>query len=203
MPLFHLNQPACLFAHIPKTAGNSIRNVVFDGDYEGPWFGDALPEKWQSLFAFAFVRNPFDRVVSAWKMFTEGTVDDAWQLPEGGRLTLTLEQVLEIGLDDSIAFGHPRFNQVTPNSMTRLKNHILPQTAPYHGLQFIQFIGRFENLADDFATVAKKLNLDDHELPKTNWTKQRSSYREFFSERARDLAEELYQQDLKTFDYSF
>ena len=126
MPLFLLNQPRCVFAHIPKTGGNSIRNVVFKRDYEGPWFGDQLPDDWHALFKFAFVRNPFDRVVSAWKMFCEGTEDDAWHLPEGGPLQLSLTEVLQLGLNDQAAFGHPRYNQTKPDALIRLKNHIIP-----------------------------------------------------------------------------
>lgn len=202
MPLFLLNQPRCLFAHIPKTAGNSIRNVVFDGDYAGPWFGDELPADWLSLFKFAFVRNPFDRVVSAWKMFSEGTVDDAWELPEGGALEMSLEEVLLLGLDDDARFGHPRYNQIKPDPLIRLKNHILPQTHPYHGLQHIEFIGRFEQLPGDFALVARTLALSVRELPLSNWT-EHTHYRDYFDDRTRQLAEELYADDLEQLSYQF
>ncbi|MGI9518772.1 MAG: sulfotransferase family 2 domain-containing protein [Pirellulaceae bacterium] len=202
MPLFLLNQPRCLFAHIPKTAGNSIRNVVFEGDYAGPWFGDELPADWMSLFKFAFVRNPFDRVVSAWKMFSEGTVDDAWELPEGGALEMSLEEVLMLGLDDNARFGHPRYNQIKPDPLIRLKNHILPQTHSYHGLQHIEFIGRFERLPADFALVARTLALSIRELPHSNWT-ERTHYRDYFDDRTRRLAEELYADDLEQLKYEF
>lgn len=202
MPIFLLKQPSCVFAHIPKTGGNSIRNVVFNKDYEGPWFGDELPAEWGSLFKFAFVRNPFDRVVSAWKMFCDGTQDDAWQLPEGGPLDLSLHDVLQIGIDESAPFGHPRYNQVKPNAMIRLKNHIVPQTHPFHGLQHIEFIGRFENLDNDFRRVATKLGLETTVLPKTNWT-ERSHYRDYFDDQTRVLAETLYHEDLKRFEYRF
>ena len=202
MPLFLLNQPRCVFAHIPKTGGNSIRNVVFKRDYEGPWFGDQLPDDWHALFKFAFVRNPFDRVVSAWKMFCEGTEDDAWHLPEGGPLQLSLTEVLQLGLNDQAAFGHPRYNQTKPDALIRLKNHIIPQTHAYHGLQHIDFIGRFENLQADFAKVAKEVGITDPELPRTNWTRH-SHYRDYFDDQSRTLAEELYHEDLDRFDYKF
>lgn len=203
MPIFLLNKPRCLFAHIPKTGGNSIRNVVFNKDYDGPWFGDRLPDDWSNLFSFAFVRNPFDRVVSAWKMFTEGTVDDAWHLPEGGPLELSLQQVLELGLNDDAPFGHPRYNQVKPDALIRLKNHIIPQSHPYHGLQHVEFIGRFENLQDGFNKVCKRLEMDECELPRSNWTATRTSYYDYFDETTQRLAEELYRKDLDRFGYQF
>ncbi len=202
MPIFLLNQPRCVFAHIPKTGGNSIRNVVFEKKYEGPWFGERLPDEWQDLFKFAFVRNPFDRVVSGWKMFCEGTEDDAWNLPDGKPLNLSLKEVIQLGLDDSALFGHPFYNQIKPNPFTRLKNHIIPQTHPYHGIQFVDFIGRFENLAEDFAHVASTVGLGSQKLPKSNWTK-RTHYRDYFDDESRSLAEELYREDLQRFSYRY
>ena len=202
MPIFLISEPRCVFAHVPKTGGNSIRNVVLGKRYEGPWFGDQLPDDWQTLFKFGFVRNPYDRVVSAWKMFCEGTADEAWNLPEGCALDLTLSDVLRLGLDETAPFGHPRYNQVKPDAMIRLKNHIIPQTHAYHGLSHMDFIGRFEALQTDFDYVAQKLSIDKIELPKTNWTRH-SHYREYFDERSRSLAEQLYRDDLESFGYKF
>ncbi len=202
MPLFHLNNPPCLFVHIPKTGGHSIRNIVFGGDYEGPWFGDRLPAPWQKLFGFGFVRNPYDRLVSAWKMFTAGTADDAWHLPEGGPLQLTLAETIRLGLDDAAPFGHPRYNQIKPTPLSRLKNHILPQAHPYHGLQHVEFIGRFENLQQDFRTIADRLALPAQELPRSNWT-QRGHYRDYYDVETRALATEFLAEDLERFGYTF
>jgi hypothetical protein len=202
MPLFHLNQPPCLFVHIPKTGGNSIRNVVFESNYEGPWFGDELPQQWQELFSFAFVRNPFDRLVSAWKMFTVGTGDDAWHLPEGGPIAMSLADTIRMGIDPDAPFGHPRYNGIKPTPMSRFKNHILPQTHPYHGLRHVKFIGRFETLQADFSIVADHLNLPLRELPKTNWT-EHHHYRQYYDSETRQLATTFLAEDLERFGYEF
>lgn len=201
MPIFLITEPRCVFAHIPKTGGNSIRNVFFDKRYEGPWFGDALPEGWEGLFKFAFVRNPFDRVVSAWKMFCDDPRDGAWEL-EKGILDLTLEEVLQLGLDDNAAFGHPWYNQITPTPLIRLKNHILHHTHPYLGLQYVDFIGRFETLQQDFDHVMRQLDLPPAQLPKSNWTR-RTHYREYFDDQIRQMAEDYYRDEIERFGYTF
>jgi hypothetical protein len=202
MPLFHLNRPPCLFVHLPKTGGNSIRNVVFARNYEGPWFGDELPPEWRDLFSFSFVRNPYDRLVSAWKMFTQGTADDAWHLPEGGPIRLTLAETIRLGMDPDALFGHPRYNEVRPTPLVRLKNHILPQCHPYHGLRHVEFIGRFENLQEDFARVADRLGLPVRELPRSNWT-QRGNYRDYYDAETLRLAQQYFAEDLDRFQYTF
>ncbi len=188
--------------HVPKTGGNSIRNLFFAGNYEGPWFGERLPEEWRDVFKFGFVRNPFDRVVSAWKMFTEGVHDSEWKLPKGFDHNLTLEDVLKLGLDPDAPFGHPRYNDLKLTPSSRFKNHILPQCHRYHGLQFVDFIGRFENLQADFDYAAQQIGLADSELPLSNWT-ERAHYREYFDAHTRKLAEVLYADDLKRYGYTY
>ena len=72
MSNFLIHNPGCIFIHIPKTAGTSIRMGFFKEEFEGPAFGE-IPAHWPSYFSFAFVRNPYDRVIRAWKMFARGT----------------------------------------------------------------------------------------------------------------------------------
>ena len=79
MAIFLIREPRCVFIHIPKTGGASIRHGVFKGNVDGPKQG-FIPENWKSLYKFAFVRNPYDRVISAWKMFSEGMEQSVWDL---------------------------------------------------------------------------------------------------------------------------
>jgi hypothetical protein len=65
----------------------------------------------------------------------------------------------------------------------------------------MDFVGRFERLADDFQYVADQLDCAC-ELPMTN-ASQRSSYRDYYSAASRKKVEQVYQRDIEQFGYSF
>lgn len=153
MSNFRLLDPDCVLIHVPKTGGTSIRKGVWNRRYEGPAFG-TVPESWRGMFSFAFVRHPLDRFVSAWRMFTSGTADEPdWRMPADAR-PLTIEEFGEIVFDDRIIFDERR-----QTFEERIRHHTIPQTHPYNCLDQAEFIGRFERLEEDFARVARRLEL--------------------------------------------
>ena len=73
------NRHRCIFIHIPKTAGSSIVEMLFNEPSRHiPYFvyRDANPEKFRQFFKFAFVRNPWDRLVSTYFFLREGGVNE-------------------------------------------------------------------------------------------------------------------------------
>ena len=126
MAAFLFPKAKCVLIHIPKNAGTSIRRGFFDGEYEGPVQG-SIPEEWMQYFRFAFVRNPYDRLISAWKMFTKGMEESVWKYPEDGNPNLTLEHFLEIAMDESIPFDFPKRDKFE----VKLRHHAIPQTHPF------------------------------------------------------------------------
>lgn len=124
------------------------------------------PQRWEDYFSFAFVRNPWDRMIS-------------------GCLFLGLD--LEKALTTHAA--HWMFR---------------PHTYYVHdadGKQMVNFIGRFENLAQDWATVCGTIGIDA-ELPHLNQHKE-PGYREYYTDRTRDIVAERYREDIETFGYEF
>lgn len=196
MAAFYLPKVEAVFLHIPKTAGMSIRRGFFESKYEGPVQG-YVPEEWMQYFKFAFVRNPFDRLVSAWKMFTAGVEESVWECPGGTRPDLTLSGFLQIASDDSI-----RYDGVRDEFEVELRHHSLPQTHPFYCLADADFVGRFEQLETDFQLICEQLGLTNAKLPHWNKTKRRD-YREYFDEESRKLAEEFFAEDLKQLGYTF
>ena len=98
MTNFYLKDPDCVFIHIKKTGGSSIRKGIWNEKYEGPFFG-FIPEECKQLFKFAFVRNPVDRFLSAYKMFAHGTTH-VRKLTEYPKISLS--EFAEVVFDESI-----------------------------------------------------------------------------------------------------
>lgn len=169
MPTFLLTEPDCVFIHIPKTGGQSIRYGVWGGARPSePAFG-FVPDQWMHLFKFAFVRHPLDRFVSAWKMFTDGSTD--FQCPSGKesrklevREQLSVDDFAAIVFDESIPY-----DQRPKTFEERVRQHTIPQTHEFNCLRFADFIGRFEAIDRDFGVVRERLRITTP-LPKLNHT---------------------------------
>ena len=195
MAVFLIKQHKAVFIHIPKTGGASIRHGFFDGQVEGPKQG-FIPPNWQDLFKFAFVRNPYDRIISAWKMFAGGMEESVWEQPRDGE-DIDLQQFLDIATDDSIAFdGH----RVTTEQ--KIRHHAIPQTHPFNCLEHADFVGRFESLTDDFDKVCKKLGIADSTLPHWNRTDRSTDFMQYFDSKSIEIVNEFYQEDFAQLDYS-
>jgi len=82
----------CIFVHIPKNAGTSVEELLI-GCESAPRsqhftcreLKSQNPELYSSLFRFCIVRNPYDRLISAYEYLlhggnrSEGGLDMAWQ----------------------------------------------------------------------------------------------------------------------------
>lgn len=153
MSNFRLRNPDCVLIHIPKTGGTSIRKGIWGSNYEGPCFG-SIPDDWSALYKFAFVRHPFQRFVSAWRMFTEGAKGDpSWQLPLDHR-DLTLAEFIDIVEDDTIIYDGRR-----STFEEKIRHHTIPQTHPFNCLHLADYVARQENFCHEVKLICGRLGI--------------------------------------------
>jgi len=195
----------CIFIHIPKTAGTSMEEALgiditsyrtpdkkrlygmLDGiamqHYTAKQVRDIIePEIFNNYFKFAFVRNPYDRVVSEW----------LWHLSVTGWKYYSLDSFIK-NMDKMPAV---------------YRDHITPQHEfVYDGGELIvDFVGRYEKLAWDWeyvrASVYQISGLElKKKLPIRMASGQRKNWESYHNPKTRSMIYERYQKDFELFDY--
>ena len=174
------NRYNVLFIHVPKTAGTSMEREAFLGGGGHKTIRDFsnVPD---NTFKFSFVRNPWDRFVSAFycqnkylgaakKVFT------AFVMNEPARGIFPVDGVAPV--------------------------HFLPQyhfLLDTHGKIGVDYIGRFEILKIDWAHICAILDVFD-ELPHIR-KGNHQYYKNYYTPETWDIVGELYKRDVDLFDY--
>lgn len=225
----------CIFIHIPKAAGTSLIRVLsdppktdktdqlvlpFEPDenkfdpppphlraYDYVKYGLITKELFDSYFKFAFVRNPWDRIVSEYKYRMHA---------------------------HRYSFKKYLFEHFPRPSWSDEYCHVIPQydfLHNEHGNMLVDFVGRFENLQKDFSYVCDKLNIETKTLPhrnistsifnrrdnnliqilrsirnKLSITQRRNTferYKDYYDNESVDFVANIYRKDIEAFGYKF
>ena len=148
-----------------------------------------------NYFIFTFCRNPYSRILSAWQEFKKrgrfmwAKTEKYWNEDSFKLYGLSAKNVHE----DFHAF----VRYIT------IQDHI-------HWCQFdllrksvkIDYIGRFENLQEDFNIVCDKIGIPQQQLPHKNKSKHKH-YTEYYDDETRQIVAEKYAKDIEYFNYEF
>ena len=136
----------------------------------------------ESFFAFSFVRNPWDRLLS-WYSFKQNGRAHKKISPE-----LSFKDfVLTSGEEQ----GSPYGRMLAVNQYDWVNNFTKNS-----------FIGRFENLQADFDLVCDKIGIPRVQLPHRNKSKH-NHYIEYYDHETREIVRERYARDVEYFGYKF
>lgn len=185
-----------VFIHIPKCAGISTNQTLF-GNLGG---GHRTLEEYVELFGedrlseyfkFTIVRNPWDRLVSAYFFLKKGGLN------ETNRLWFDKELGIYDGFDDFV------LNWVNETNIWKTQ-HFRPQVHyiidPQNRVQ-LDFIGYLENINEDFAMIAKRVGVR-RRLPAHNKSSH-TAYTEYYTDDARERVANVYAKDIKLLGYNF
>jgi len=187
-----------VYIAIPKTGSGSVRmsldrhsDILSVGDKTSPyhWHTKARDLKkhfksktwnWDEYFKFTFVRNPWDMLVSLYKYFQHNKT-----------LSLPIN-------------GGPEFTTWLSNRVRNSSPSVLTPSIYYMAGEdiLVDFIGRFENLQEDFNIVCDKIGIPRQELPHVNKTNHKH-YTEYYDDETREIVAEKYAKDIEYFGYEF
>ena len=196
-------QKRFLFVHIPKTAGNSIQSVLREysedqivalrSEQDGiERFGLRNPnykirkhstlaeyrmalgdEQFRSLYKFACVRNPWDRMVSYYFRPTQQVGElDRKEFRKVILKALSVADYLRLDKGDGDPFAN------------------------------VDYIIRFESLADDFRVVCTTLGIAAPLLPQYNRS-NREHYSKYYNDELCELVRERFAPEIERFGYTF
>ena len=127
-------------------------------------------------FKFAFVRNPWDRVVSWYNFSMKIKNSDKDR-------NITGKDFLSFILEFQNIWGNEQQNQ-------------------YNFTKCCDFIGRYENLQKDFDIICDKIKIPQQQLPHKNKTKHKH-YTEYYDEETKQIVAERFAKDIEYFNYKF
>jgi len=188
-----------LFIHIQKTAGSSIEGALWRADpaigahlrdgrrhqFAREVRGAVAPEVWRDYFKFAFVRNPWDRLVSWYAM--------CMQNPSSNKFSRYVH--------DTAPTFSDFISKATTGVGIRTTYNQLDYVSDDYGTVIVDFIGRYERLGDDFAVVRDRLKLPQ-DLAHLNRTPH-GEYREYYTAETRDIVARRFARDIAHFGYAF
>ncbi|MEP3653650.1 MAG: sulfotransferase family 2 domain-containing protein [Litorimonas sp.] len=184
-----------VFIHVHRTGGTTIenllsgsdRNAVIHSNQHANATGSAvkLLDKHGSYFAFGFVRNPWERLLSWYHLLNRGVsetpIDDTTRRKFHNFLT-----------------GLARRSQHDDSFHLNQLDYFTDQT----GRLRVDRIGRFENFAEDLEGIFRTIGCEFSDPPIFNVTFPKA-YQSYYSTEAKDLVANACRDDISRFGYRF
>lgn len=207
-----------LFVHIAKTGGTSVRAALSSLRWRDPYYylswpahkisgftghklglkfprhahviaaKEMLPaDYYNSLYKFAFVRNPWDLQVSSFH-----------------HILRERPQYMN-GITDFNEFMRYKFDPARPyqyhidTSLSLQSDYVVD----LHGNLIVDFIGRNEQIEDDFLHVCRHLGLPLQNLPGKRVSTRAKDYRAYYDSHSVDLVSQHFAADIALFNYQF
>ncbi len=196
---WHLRHRA-IFVHVPRTGGTSMSLALGAPKPHVPISRYAAFDRsaFLDFYKFAFVRNPWDRLLSAFSDLRDAANRPAW----GEGMLWSRAHLSRFANFENfvVALDNPKLRRTILSH-----HHFRPQldwlTLPRSNQCEMDFLGRFETVGEDFATVARKLAIDET-LPMMNHSSH-TPYREAYSRKMQGIVGDIYEADIRAFGYRF
>lgn len=185
----------CIFIHITKTAGTSVASSLFG---YLPYHYTAIDyrviygrKRFNRYFKFAFVRNPWDRLYSAYRYLKAG----GWN--EDDKIWA------ENNLQQYDSFEHFVKQWLTGDNIKKHR-HFWPQAwfvCDNNNKILVDYLAYFETINDDYDLIRNKVgtgkDIAHHNAnPGVN-------YKDVYDDESKDIVAKMYANDIALFGYNF
>lgn len=179
-----------IFVHIPKNGGSSLTHMLSMGGgiFTIKDFSTVL--NIDDYYKFTIVRNPFDKIVSAFTYLRSGKepVDRPFY-----DITTKFKDV-----NDFI------INYLNVGDNLYKIAHFTPQNLwlKINGVNKMDYIGRLEDYDESVKTICDSIGVNIKSVIHTNKS-NRGEYRKYFNDESVKIMNNLYKDDLKEFGYEY
>tara|TARA_B100002019_G_scaffold287896_1_gene300602 strand:+ start:662 stop:1243 length:582 start_codon:yes stop_codon:yes gene_type:complete len=183
-----------IFIEVPKTGTTTIcyvlkkhfcglqPSVYPDKHLPVDQYKKMFPKEMQTYFKFGFVRNPWSRVVSLFHR-NEGV-----QMRK--RMTFVeFVDWIQLATDTSVKCN--KFPKKNMLGFFEINNKVN-----------VDFIGKYENLQEDFNIICDKIGIQRQELPHINKSEHKH-YTEYYDEETKKIVAKKFEKDIEYFGYKF
>ena len=190
-----------LFVHNPKCAGNSVRSILGKGVEKTPDHSHAGLRDLQDLAAnkwtFAFVRNPYARMVSGYEFFRKKLEGSQGQWDYVNNIRDCYKPFKEWLMESEVWEGNFRLGEIQPFQKRSQSYYI---TLDDKNIA-TDFVGKVENFNQDMRTVCLQINVPYRDTIMN--TTEHSHYSKYYDDESREFIEKWFKWDLETFNYEF
>lgn len=180
-----------IFFEIPKNGSTSLKQLLKSNGFQ------LLTEdvEYDEFYTFTFIRNPYDRLISNWKMFCGGS--GKW---------MSEKQLNFLFKEDPKNMTLTEFAEI----IQTVNNHHWDQQTEYlkdskGKIIYLDFYARFENFYREFKVIKNKLNLTGAllNINKTDHTQYQTYFIQYRKIDLLKIINEKYKDDFKEFNYKF
>jgi hypothetical protein len=192
-----------VFIHIQKTGGLTVDRLLNEripdlrrigARHRFASLGMDELDDWEEYFKFAFVRNPWDRLVSWYNMVTTMPKDgnELWRYVHDN--SSTFEEFIynctdEVEIKNGVhySFAYNQLDYVTDD----------------HGNLLVDFIGRLENFDNDLQEAFRRIGFELETVPHVRSGSSHQHYSTFYTADTELIVRERFKRDIEYFGYEF
>lgn len=181
-----------IWFRVAKVATRTIYHHLLDQkvplELQHPYRVHYPVNRYREYFKFAFVRNPWERLVSGWhNKFKEKN-----QPPFG------LDATVHKKLQDFDYF----IQHLGESEFIGRNHHFVPQ-CDLIDLNHLDYLGKMEQFSDDFKQICRHIGIEADNVGYKNSSGRDKDYRSYYTDNLAEIVRNLYIKDIQFFAYNF